>query len=120
MTLVQNVFYLITPSRTFTFRGKDPDEKEGWMYDLNRCISNSSDNTQVKKGDRIDVTILGSEVRTDAKEKVIRSLFVLELGRSFVSYTFISSRTQRTSFWWKISLLASPKKCIAAIPSLTS
>ena len=69
MTLVQNVFYLITPARTFTFMGQDPDEKEAWMNDLNRCISNSSDNSQVKKGDRIDVTILGSEVRTDAKEK---------------------------------------------------
>ncbi len=42
MTLVQNVFYLITPTRTFTFMGKDPDEKDDWMTDLNRCISTSA------------------------------------------------------------------------------
>jgi hypothetical protein len=81
MTLVQNVFYLITPSRTFTFMGKDPDEKEDWMVDLNRCIkgaSGSSNNSSngggavVAEGDRLmrmDVTILGSEVRVDPKTK---------------------------------------------------
>ena len=97
--------------------GKDPDEKEGWMYDLNRCISNSSDNTQVKKGDRIDVTILGSEVRTDAKEKVKRRSRLLV---PFDSHAYISSPTQHTSFWWKISLSVCPKKYIAATLSLTS
>ena len=69
MTLVQNVFYLITPARTFTFMGKDPDEKEAWMYDLGECIANSNIRSEVKKGDQINVTILGSEVRTDNKDK---------------------------------------------------
>ncbi len=81
MTLVQNVFYLITPSRTFTFMGKDPDEKEMWMADLNRCISNSnSSNVSTNSAERINVTILGSEVRQEAKKSFTAYKLLVEGG----------------------------------------
>lgn len=63
---LQNVFYLITPSRTFTFMGSDPDEKEGWMRDLNKCIASSSVASLSQAQKRIEVTILGSEVMNSA------------------------------------------------------
>ena len=123
------MFYLITPSRTFTFMGSDPDEKEGWMRDLNKCIASSSVASLSQAQKRIEVTILGSEV-----DDCILLFFVLgsqlvvqvrqENKKSFTAYKLLVENEQAgvsKEIWRRYSEFDTLKKKIKkAFPRFVS
>lgn len=46
MELVQNVFYLISPLKTFTFMASNNEEKIRWINLINGCLSESIERTR--------------------------------------------------------------------------